>query len=137
MSYYKHIKTVQAFQLGNIIPIAPRNFGGKGRPLVSAKDSNPISITPVGAKNLAKLPPLRYIDKIPSYVAPVNRKVTKDFIAKIPSYKDGKEKQALASQAYIDKIPKYVNPVDRQSTKDFIAKIPKYVAPIDRLLKTS
>jgi hypothetical protein len=33
MSYYKHIKTVQAFQLGNIIPIAP-NFGGKGRPLV-------------------------------------------------------------------------------------------------------
>jgi hypothetical protein len=34
MSYYKHIKTVQAFQLGNIIPIAPRNFGGKGRPLV-------------------------------------------------------------------------------------------------------
>jgi hypothetical protein len=54
-------------------------------------------------KNLAKLP-LKPIDKIPSYVAPVNRKVTKDFIAKIPSYKDGKEKQALASQAYIDKI---------------------------------
>jgi hypothetical protein len=44
MSYYKHIKTVQAFQLGNIIPIAPRNFGGKGRPLVyqpeDLQDSN-------------------------------------------------------------------------------------------------
>jgi hypothetical protein len=67
MSYYKHIKTVQAFQLGNIIPIAPRNFGGKGRPLVYqpedlSQDSNPISITLLGPKNLAKkLPPLRPI----------------------------------------------------------------------------
>jgi hypothetical protein len=76
----------------------------------------------LGPKNLAKAAAAKsYIDKIPSYVAPVNRKVTKDFIAK-PSIKTVK-KQALASQAYIDKIPKYVNPVDRQSTKDFIAKI--------------
>jgi hypothetical protein len=91
----------------------------------------------LGPKSSKKLPPLRYIDKIPSYVAPVNRKVTKDFIAKIPSYKDGKEKQALASQAYIDK-PKYVNPVDRQSTKDFIAKIlSMWHRLTDRLLKTS
>jgi hypothetical protein len=86
MSYYKHIKTVQAFQLGNIIPIA-RNFGGKGRPLVYqpedlSQDSNPISITPVGAKKSSKeaAAAKAYIDKIPSYVAPVNRKVTKDFI---------------------------------------------------------
>jgi hypothetical protein len=109
MSYYKHIKTVQAFQLGNIIPIAPRNFGGRQASCLSAGGSFKILIQYrshlLGPKNLAKKLPLRYIDKIPSYVAPVNRKVTKDFIAKIPSYKDGKEKQALASQAYIDKIP--------------------------------
>jgi hypothetical protein len=48
----------------------------------------------------AKLPPLGYIDKIPSYVAPVNRKVTKDFIAKIPSYKTVK-KSRLARHIYI------------------------------------
>jgi hypothetical protein len=39
MSYYKHIKTVQAFQLGNIIPIAPRNFGGKQASCLSAGGS--------------------------------------------------------------------------------------------------
>jgi hypothetical protein len=66
MSYYKHIKTVQAFQLGNIIPIAPRNFGGKGRPLVyQPEDLHKILIQYrshlLGPKNLKKLPPLRPI----------------------------------------------------------------------------
>jgi hypothetical protein len=64
MSYYKHIKTVQAFQLGNIIPIAPRNFGGKGRPLVyQPEDLHKILIQyrPVSQKNLAKKLPLRPI----------------------------------------------------------------------------
>jgi hypothetical protein len=37
-----------------------------------SQDSNPISITPVSQKNSAGR---RYIDKIPSYVAPVNRKL--------------------------------------------------------------
>jgi hypothetical protein len=94
MSYYKHIKTVQAFQLGNIIPIAPRNFGGKGRLLfISRRIFHKILInidhTCWGQKS-SKEAAAKNIDKIPSYVA-VNRKVTKDFIAKIPSYKDGKE----------------------------------------------
>jgi hypothetical protein len=118
MSYYKHIKTVQAFQLGNIIPIAVILVVKAGLLFISRRIFHKILIqyrSHHKKKSSKKLPPL-YIDKIPSYVAPVNRKVTKDFIAKIPSYKD-KEKQALASQAYIDKIPKYVNPVDRQSTK--------------------
>jgi hypothetical protein len=43
------------------------------------QDSNPISITPVGAKKSSKeaAAAKAYIDKIPSYVAPVNRKVTR------------------------------------------------------------
>jgi hypothetical protein len=55
MSYYKHIKTVQAFQLGNIIPIAPCILVVKAGllHLGSSQDSNPISITPVGAKKIA------------------------------------------------------------------------------------
>jgi hypothetical protein len=69
MSYYKHIKTVQAFQLGNIIPIAPI-FGGKaGLLFISRRIFHKILIQYrshlLGPKNLAKkLPPLRYIDKI-------------------------------------------------------------------------
>jgi hypothetical protein len=63
MSYYKHIKTVQAFQLGNIIPIAPCNFGGKGRPLVyQPEDLFKILINidhTFGQKIKKKLPPLR------------------------------------------------------------------------------
>jgi hypothetical protein len=78
MSYYKHIKTVQAFQLGNIIPIAPIFL--VGRPLVYqpedlSQDSQYRSHL-LGPKKSSKKLPL-YIDKIPSYVAPVNRKVTK------------------------------------------------------------
>jgi hypothetical protein len=137
MSYYKHIKTVQAFQLGIVVPIAPRNFGGRGRPLVLqpedlSQDFNPISITPVGvrkARNEAAAAKA-YIDKIPSYVEPVDRKATKDFIAKIPKYVNPVDRQS--TKDFIAKIPKYVNPVDRQSTKDFIAKIPSYVEPVDR-----
>jgi hypothetical protein len=63
MSYYKHIKTVQAFQLGNIIPIAPRILVRQASCLSaggSSQDSNPISITPVGAKEAAAA----HIDKI-------------------------------------------------------------------------
>jgi hypothetical protein len=42
-----------------------------------SQDSNP-SITPVGAKKSSKEAAAKaYIDKIPSYVAPVNRKVTR------------------------------------------------------------
>jgi hypothetical protein len=81
--------------LGNIIPIAPVILVVKAGLLFIMEDlhrSNQYRSHLLGPKNLAKLPPLRrYIDKIPSYVAPVNRKVTKDFIAKIPSYKDGKK----------------------------------------------
>jgi hypothetical protein len=78
MSYYKHIKTVQAFQLGNIIPIAPVILVVKaGLLFISRRIFHKILINIdhlLGPKNLAKkLPPLRYIDKIPSYVAPVNQ----------------------------------------------------------------
>jgi hypothetical protein len=56
MSYYKHIKP--GISIGKYHSIAPRNFGGKGRLLFISRriftDSNPISITPVGQKNLAE-----------------------------------------------------------------------------------
>jgi hypothetical protein len=89
MSYYKHIKTVQAFQLGNIIPIAPRNFGGKaGLLFISRRIFHKILInidhTCWGQKSSKEAAAAKDIDKIPSYVAPVNRKVTKDFLL-IPS----------------------------------------------------
>jgi hypothetical protein len=58
MSYYKHIKTVQAFQLGNIIPIAPVILVVKQASCLSpedlSQDSNPISITLLGPKKSSK-----------------------------------------------------------------------------------
>jgi hypothetical protein len=61
MSYYKH-KTVQAFQLGNIIPIAPVILVVRQASCLSAGGSftaNQYRSHLLGPKNLArKLPPL-------------------------------------------------------------------------------
>jgi hypothetical protein len=105
MSYYKHIKTVQAFQLGNIIPIAPRNFGGKaGLLFISRRIFHKILINidhTVETKNLTRSCHSKIYDKILAKHQLIV-KLLKFYCYKIPI--KTVRKQALTSQAYIDKI---------------------------------
>jgi hypothetical protein len=64
----------------------------------SSQDSNPISITPVSQKSSKEAAAAKaYIDKIPSYVAPVNRKVTKILLLRYLLIKTVKKSRLLAS----------------------------------------